>query len=297
MKQLFTLTFIFLYFITFSQNWVHQGSVWTYSYSEMGGMGYVTYSYEKDTLVSSESCQKLAAINYSAAAFGPIYRYDTTSGAVYTFSRHDSVFFYDQTHSAWRATYFFNAQTGDSIFIPNATWFGVDSQIHAVVDTTGIVMIDTTHLRFYKFHLTDTCQMGWYGRGTVIERMGIQDNDIIPYWHCVTDDTYYGFCSYKDDSFAIYKPYAHCDELPTGIQDAERDEAINIHPNPASDQVLIDYPYSTEATVTITTVDGRMILAEKYAKKMSVASVPDGLYMVVVSDGDHTRRTKLIICH
>ncbi|MBS1593476.1 MAG: T9SS type A sorting domain-containing protein [Bacteroidetes bacterium] len=295
MKQLFTLLIIFYSIMTVGQDWVHQGSIWKYSYSEMSGMGYVTYRYEKDTLLSNESCHKLSSTNYSAVALGPTYHYDTSSDALFTYSRNDSVFFYDQIHGAWRATYFFNVHTGDSIVIPNASWFGVDSQLHAVVDTTGFTMIDTFHLRFYRFHLTDSCQMGWYGRGTVIERIGMQDNNITPYWHCVTDDTYYGFCSYEDDSFAIYKPYAHCDELPTGIHDAERDEALKLYPNPASDQVLIDYPYSGEVTQTITTAGGHIVMAGKYSKVTSVASLPDGVYIVTLSGSDHMLRNKLVI--
>lgn len=301
MKHLFALAILLSSFAAFSQDWVHSGSTWTYSWSEMGGMGYNIYHYTGETFLNGHTCHQLTSTTYAASYIGPNYsfRYDTINNSpIFTYSQSDTVFFFDQRDNTWKGIYFFNVHGGDSITIPNiGLTTAQGAVVHAAVDTVGLLTTDTMPLRFYTFHLTDSCNMGWYRGGTIVERLGILDNNIIPEWFCATDGTGYGFCSYKDDSFALYKPYAHCDELPTGIHDAEPNEVINIHPNPASDLVLIDYPYSTEATLTVTAADGRIALAEKYTKTMSVASLPTGIYIVTVSDGDHTSRSKLTVCH
>ncbi|MBS1622495.1 MAG: T9SS type A sorting domain-containing protein [Bacteroidetes bacterium] len=300
MKRLFTLLILLYSIFSSGQDWVHTGSTWAYSYSEMGGMGYVVYKYDKDTTVAGEYCHLLKGTNYAAAAFGPMYRYDTTSSVFYTFSKNDTVFFYHQTYQLWSATYFFSAQTGDSITMCNPTYQGnQDTMVHAVVDTTGTLSISSTPLRFYKFHLTDTCSMGWYGQGTVIERLGIQDNAIVPYWHCVTDDTYFGFCSYEDDSFAIYKPNIHCDELPTGMSEIEAATGT-IYPNPAQDMLTLrsEIP-AQDRTAVITDLQGKELLQMHISsaeERISLANLSTGVYLIMVSEkGKQSVRQKLIV--
>src|SRR5205085_672708 len=99
----------------------------------------------------------------------------------------------------------------------------------------GIMQIDSYQLRYYVFHLTDSCFGTTFFSGKAVERIGMIDNDLIPFWDCGTDGDYYNFRCYRDDSFNLYPSGIDCNYLPTGLSEIRNPNSeIRISPNPAT---------------------------------------------------------------
>ncbi len=79
-----------------------------------------------------------------------------------------------------------------------------------------------------------------------------------------------------------------------GVDNAGSSQVVTIYPNPATDMVHIDAPVTIK--VAITTVDGKMLIAAENTKDVNIASLANGLYMILVYDdkGNRLHTEKLI---
>lgn len=297
---LFTFLFFFVISSISAQNWCQQGSKWNYYGSSLGGSEMDNYTYTKDTIVETHSCHQLSVVDY-VSIWGA--RPDTFSGTfLYTFSDADTIYFFNPTRNKWQAAYYWGAQTGDTLTFLNSGFYGSadDTVVHAVVDSSGIIVIDNTNLRYYSFHLVDSCNLQYTYPGTIVERLGIVNNSIVPAYVCSTDFTYYTLCAYQDDSFALH-PTTGCPALPTGIHET-RPVAFSILPNPAQDDIEINTGQEmTGAKLVISSIDGREIQSEfidNSQKKVNVSGLVSGLYLVAIyQSGTRFATQKLVIVH
>ncbi|MBL0309367.1 MAG: hypothetical protein IPP77_06770 [Bacteroidetes bacterium] len=74
---------------TFAQQWVFPGSQWTYHVYGWTGESLLYLNYEKDTVLSAQSCAKLRATLIKATHIGPdVYQIDTIyPESIYTYSQ------------------------------------------------------------------------------------------------------------------------------------------------------------------------------------------------------------------
>lgn len=288
MKTIFLFILLCICGITTqAQDWCHQGSKWQYYGYSLGANDIAAYVYVKDTTLNSYLCHQLSFTDYVATyVTGNHYNYDTTQKKYfYTYSAADTTYFYFANFNKWLPVYFWAAQVGDTLLIPNLAFYGAsDSAMNkVVVDSAGISLIDTNHLRYYSFHLLDSC--GYQFQGKAVERLGMMDNDIVPFWHCITDDHYYSLCSYQDDSFAVY-PSGGCPSLPTSINEINA-VSFKVQPNPAQDEITISIDGSlTGAILSISNIDGRNIHNTQLIStdnKISVSDLANGLYILTIS--------------
>jgi hypothetical protein len=310
MKPIFTLLFLSTFFISAqAQDWVHQGSKWDYSWVSSGGPGYDEYIYTNDVVVAGHNCHKISwtdySSNYSTDIYGGNGHYinDTLIGpSIYTYSNSDTTFFY-YPGLLWQGVYFFGAHIGDTIAIPSSsTGLAYDTFSKALVDGTGIMLVDSAQLRFYTFHLIDSCPLaGHLFTGMAVERLGMMYNTMLPEWTCATDDYYYSFCSYQDDSFAVYQPDSTCRSLPTAIAEIPQTH-FHCQPNPAQDEIQITFDENLSgAKLSIISIDGKEVLnqsLEKTENQISVSSLANGFYELTVTQyGNRFAMQKLIITH
>ena len=62
--------------------------------------------------------------------------------------------------------------------------------------------------------------------------------------------------------------------------------ALNVYPNPASDQLFVSDLSTPAYAISIFSLEGKLLLASKNAQKIDMASLPSGLYLVqIVVDG------------
>lgn len=203
-----------------AQDWCHAGAVWHYHAVAMGGEGIERYTYTKDTIVGDIACHQLAHWEISDAYLGDHhYRIDSAvQSPLYTYSSNDTVYFLRDFFAKWLPVYYFNAKAGDTISIPDYPMHAnSDSLVHALVDSTGSMLINSHQLRYYTFHIIEIFGRDLPFHGKVIERLGMADNDMMPFWSCGTDTPGYSLCSYRDDSFTVF-PAAACPSLPAGIK-------------------------------------------------------------------------------
>jgi|GEM_PF-5701804 len=286
-----------------AQDWCHQGSVWNYSWSSLGGPGEDIYTYTKDTVVYSRPCHQLAHTQISDLYQGNNqYALDTAAQLpLYTYANADTTYFYYYIFSEWLPTYFMNAQVGDTLLIPNYAFItNSDTSVLAIVDSADNVLIDTNHLRYYTFHIIDSCPLGMLyqqGKATVVERLGMISNDMVPFWHCTTDDTYYGLCSYQDSSFVI-TPSIGCPSLPTGINEI-KPISFRCQPNPAQDEVTISIDGSMiRASLSISDIDGRNILDTQLTNidnKIQVSDLANGIYLLTISQNERQAASRKLV--
>lgn len=282
-----------------SAQWCPSGAQWNYSWMSMGDEGYKHYYYTKDTTVENRNCHVIESTLYSSQHGPPNFHlYDTTQGAnLYTYSSGDTVYFFHPIFSKWLPVHFFSAQVGDTLVVPNyALHSNADTTVYIVVDSTGNMSVDTFTARYYCFHVVDTVQWCPFS-GKVVERIGILDNDMIPFWHCVTDDYYYAFCSYTDSSLALYPSGAVC-RFFTGIELLNTEHSrFSIYPNPASNSFTVSVPESLIAEqLTITDITGKKIAAVQLQtsnSKLETTLWSAGIYFVRVANATQ----KLIVQH
>jgi hypothetical protein len=285
-----------------AQDWCHPGSTWHYSWYAFNEYGIAVYNYDSDTLVEGQACHTISGVAYRAYAVGlGHFMSDTTYfGGIYTYSQNDSVFFYYHRFHKWSPTYFFNVQVGDTITMTN---HGInsssDSTVRAVVDSTGVLNINSQLLRYYTFQLIDN-QQPWCGfRGKVIERLGMWDNNIIPFWHCVTDDYYYYFRCYQDDSIVQYPWGIDCDFLYLDVIDISNPKFQISNPatNTLTLQSTISFPSQT--VFQLFDVSGRMVKEQEpreRSERIDVSALSKGMYLYrVVSDKKSLGSGKVVI--
>ncbi|MDR1864704.1 MAG: T9SS type A sorting domain-containing protein, partial [Bacteroidales bacterium] len=86
----------------------------------------------------------------------------------------------------------------------------------------------------------------------------------------------------------------------TGIEDVDvavDANAVTLHPNPANDIVTIDGA-AEGSTVAVYNASGALVINRKAAsspEKVSVAHLPDGVYIVRITDGQKVKTMKLVI--
>ena len=300
MKALLLLICVFSFSSGASaQNWCHQGAKWSYNGSSMGGSEIDVYTYSKDTMVSNRPCHQLSLIVYGDDYYAHYHLDTATMPPLYTYADADTIYFFQYNTGKWQAEYHWGANVGDTLIIPNSNFNGIagDTVVHGVVDSTGVVLIDTNHLRYYTFHLIDSCQIGISFHGKVIERIGVIDNDIVPSWLCATDGTYYGLCSYQDDSFALY-PSGGCPSLPNGINEVN-EVTFKIQPNPARDEVMISLDNTQHETLlSISDMEGKQVLTIPLlnaSNKISISNLANGIYLVIITQNSQRTTQKLVV--
>jgi hypothetical protein len=159
----------------FAQHWAREGTSWNYKAEIYSGGVFknVKYMVEKDTLYHGQLCSKI--INQ-----GDISCYNRPQ-TEYTFSRNDSVFFWDPKFGMFQMFYDFSASLNDTWKIRNLDYYySKDDTVYVKVLDTGSVEINGSSLRFldiqYEFSnyinqsrliqsLGDTAFMFFYDMG------------------------------------------------------------------------------------------------------------------------------------
>lgn len=82
----------------------------------------------------------------------------------------------------------------------------------------------------------------------------------------------------------------------TGIDKAELLDAGLLYPNPAKDKIVLDKSF-TGSDLRITDLQGRTLIIRKQLRHttVSVAALPDGIYLIQLTKEGHTRSGKLVI--
>ncbi len=79
----------------------------------------------------------------------------------------------------------------------------------------------------------------------------------------------------------------------TAVEQVVTYKAFNMYPNPAQNE--LNFEFSGEVEISISSIDGRVLKSFKNVSKISTADLVNGLYLVTVKEGNIVSTQKLII--
>ena len=85
-------------------------------------------------------------------------------------------------------------------------------------------------------------------------------------------------------------------DISTGLPDGEEDEGLQLFPNPASDHVRIQGTFSSGAHLALYDAQGRVVHVQALASspEVDIAQLPQGVFVVELTDGPRTLRQVLV---
>ena len=85
----------------------------------------------------------------------------------------------------------------------------------------------------------------------------------------------------------------------SAIEDFNQDQAIfSIYPNPADDEVMLQFASKGSYDIAVVSIDGKVILQQKVkgqSYQFSVSDFSNGVYLIKVFDGEYLSVSKLIV--
>ena len=69
--------------------------------------------------------------------------------------------------------------------------------------------------------------------------------------------------------------------------------ALSVYPNPANNVLFVNG--ATNAAVTISTVDGRLVKAVKNVTQVNISDLPNGMYFVTIKDGENVSAPQKVL--
>ncbi|MFL5730391.1 MAG: T9SS type A sorting domain-containing protein, partial [Cytophagaceae bacterium] len=70
--------------------------------------------------------------------------------------------------------------------------------------------------------------------------------------------------------------------------------SVAVFPNPASDNIIIEYSLANDFEVEISDLTGKPVANYKNTKEINVSSIPEGLYFIRVSDASQVVSGKFV---
>lgn len=89
-----------------------------------------------------------------------------------------------------------------------------------------------------------------------------------------------------------------CDPVSVGIV-SQSHSGFNLYPNPASDVVIVTTPKSFSGNLIIMSATGQIVQSHTldYTEQhtIEIDSLPDGMYIAILEDGNHTNTTRFVV--
>ncbi len=285
-----------------AQNWCPSGAEWTYSGSTYAGESNLKLIYEKDTMVKQQLCKKikgrLIKISYGPPGTPPKITDTLSTEPIFTYAKNDTVFFYYK--NSFYPAYYFNAKLGDTLNYENPLI--PTFPIKQVIDSVGVVNINSIPLKYYVTkNLSSDNDIADPQQTTIMERIGVLDNYIIPYYAPVTE-SYSSLICYKDDSFQLYQKYPNgsCDYISL-TSNVLNESTVKLSPNPASDKFTLSCS-SIDKIQTVLIFDLSAKLRNKIdvvengeITEIDISNLQNGLYYVMLTSSSGSTIIKKLI--
>ncbi|MFZ4543665.1 MAG: T9SS type A sorting domain-containing protein [Saprospiraceae bacterium] len=284
-RIIFILLFVLQSGLIFSQNWAPLGAKWTYRKDGGigGGSSYYYYTAEKDTIIKNQNCIKIAKK-------GDVYCYQRPK-AEFTFSRNDSVYFYNPKLDTFQLLYDFKAKPGSSWGMDFYDEFiKTEVFVEISIKSVGTRLINNQLLKTQE--VVYNIDRGLKGRSsynsTIIEKLG--DQRIMVNFRpsvlglCDVDGAGWLTC-YYDKSIGNY-PFQTADSC-TYFWIATKDlHSLDnlIYPNPAFDHIYIPEEFQS-SYYHFYDCTGRVVSEGIISESgISIVNLKEGLYFLSIFD-------------
>ena len=290
MKKIFFLFISTILTINISgQDFAPIGAEWYYNelFAFSGDVDYIKFTSEKDTLINGEICRKVTKRHRLACNDRP--------DVEFLFSRNDTVFFLDTIFNEFQILYVFNAQVGDSWIIKLMKEEQILDTLIITVDSVSIVQINEFDLK--ALHVTYANYDEYYPinyTSTIIEKIG--DVLYMFNWYradLICDMNYTdGLRCYQDSVIGLYSTEMvdSCDYtlLGTGIDENDKDNLIQIYPNPAKHYLDIVVDNNSILEAELRDINGRKVITKQFSSslKLDLFDIKSGVYLLIIRDKD-----------
>jgi len=261
--KLILLVFLSLFISEYShaQVWGNPGATWHYEYDAFFLLGTIKVTYEGDTVVQNQLCQKLVEERreITEQQNGVLISSPTYYNTEVTRFSGDSVFWWKDNQ--FFLLYDFGAGIGDTWVIYEGTGPDslCDSSSVAEVTATGIVTVSGEQLRFLDLEMQGNPAMAIEGRAyeKIGMATGLDANYIFPLdrvcdTNSIVDYFFWDLICYENDSFPLYNPGPHsCDYYAAvGLEELNSSEKKKVEffdllgkevQNPRNEMIIILY--------------------------------------------------------
>lgn len=291
MKKLLTLFFCMALFKTgFSQiDFAPKGGIWTFGSVSLGGAATHKIEVLEDTVINNRIFRKMSSKStYSLSSFF------NNSSTLYVTQSNDTI--YKWVNNKLKYVFHFNIKINDTIhFTPN--WFidTVSIKITAKKDTT-IKGLSTTYYvweplpcsKFTKAPFSPNFTNTIFYQFTAPNWLFF---DFIGDCSGNYDGNRYYFCSYADPRINIGTP---C--LPSTTQNITSHISLKIFPNPVSDLIKVETPYSFQH-YQIMDLTGKIHENAVYTEgeNISIKNLNQGIYFLKLLDNQGNFAVKKFI--
>jgi hypothetical protein len=274
---------------SFAQKWCEPGAEWVYWGCSMCPHDLVKtrYFHQKDTLIETRLCQKILMQLIRGSNCTDTINHERNS--FFSYSMNDTVWFYVQ--NKFYPMYMFNAQVGDTHYLPKINFVWGDSMITTVVESTGFEIIDGDSLRSYTLkHIKGTRVLDTF---SVTERFGIKNDRFIFWdlsdWTCSVPS--WSLVCYFDDSihFLDSKHQQSCEPCnpALNISEISVENKLQIYPNPADDFLTLKVEGFSINEIEIKDITGKIIVSKTISNfssenKIDVQGLNTGVYLITV---------------
>lgn len=286
-----SFTMFLLNFRAAAQDFAPVGAVWHYTerWAFSGKISYLSIRSVKDTIIQGISCQRL---DCNELCLYPSFRQ-------YVHYSNDSLYRYNPDFQQFQLIAAFNAKKGESWKFSLKDRDESTDTITVKVDLVNMVTINQKPLRqlFVTYNVVNYSAQGQLGRefsynSRIVEKIGdVQYLFNFPLTAMVVCDANYsdGLRCYEDGQFGFYSTGIAESCTYTGIKNYPTAPDIKIFPNPTHGILYIHSPVQKNVIVQVKDMAGRCLMAKTLdiSRKINLAALPSGLYIVTVLDHQH----------
>ncbi len=276
MKKAITLILV-LSFIqkAFPQKWALPSSEWIISYAWLSPTYYYTLKVETDTVVDGINCKRIGS-------------------NIFSYESNDTVYFY--MDRAFRSTYYFGAQIGDTISfydINGCSFYDTipdndDNTIYAVVDFIDSIDVGNKFLKTFNCKITNRDSSTFYSCNSYVYTEYLGSGAVYPYFMCenVFDQESYGLCNYGDSTISDF--YVFSDRACLGVGVNEKTAAeIQVYPNPFQNTITIQNTgLNNIEKIVVADILGHQLIVSEYKEIIDVYFLNNGIYFIYVAFTD-----------
>jgi hypothetical protein len=308
MKQLFTVSFLFISIFFSAQIWVKPNATWHYDFSTISSGGFMKIQHIADTVIESKNAMVLETTMYEfiAGQNGTIhFSFSDTLNRNYTYVNGDTVFYW--RNNKFEVLYNFSEVAGGGWML------GAESEEMNMCDDTstvdviseGIVNISGTNYKSLTLKSNDSSPYRFDGKFN--ERFGAYEGDysyspwryLFPrFASCnpgISVEYYsYSFKCFQDDEL-FYNPSGEdCEYYLTylGLSDFDK-KPLNVYPNPASESIYLNLTNNLEYSIFDST--GKLCLNGKSeGNQINIEKLNKGTYIIVLKDENMSKSRRFV---
>ena len=295
MKTKFAILLLFqLLFIgnSFSQDFAPIGATWYFpeTFSFSGDIGVVTFSSIGDTIIQNKQAKIVYKDTWTC--YGEAKDY-------YFHQSNDSIYKYVPSTDTFELSFIFNAAVGDQWIINELPEFDSDS-MECTVDSISFIHLSPSdslrvqHVTLRPFDINGNLFPNGYPN-RIIEKIGFSIALTAPFESICDVNREKDIRCYEDNQSGLIN-FSAVDCLLTSTEAIDKENAINIFPNPTTNSITLAHQLLTIKQIEIFNVQGQKMATIKSGfEQLDFSNYPNGIYILKIVTTEKILSKKIVI--